>query len=82
MTRLQSYYMDLRASNQKLEKFHTPVLQQVIASIRRFNRKSDIKEQHPITQLVLCAMLAQLDKYIQKKANLYSAFCLAFAGFL
>ena len=74
--------MELGAFKQELKIFHTLVLQWVIADIRRFNKKPDIKERYPITWLVLHAMLAQLDKNIQKEANLYAAFCPAFAGFL
>ena len=82
MTGLQFYYVELGASKQKLEIFHTLVLQQVIAGVRRFNGEPNIKEQHPITRPVLRAMLVQLDKNTQKRANLYTAFCLAFTGFL
>ena len=82
MTGLQSYYVELRASKQKLEIFHTPFLQQVIAGIRRFNEEPDVKERHPITWPVLHAMLALLDKNTRKRANLYAVFCLAFTGFL
>ena len=82
ITGLQSYYEKLEASKQELEIFHTPVLQRIIAGIRRFNGEPDAKERHPITRPVLRAMLARLDKNTRKGANLYAAFCLAFAGFL
>lgn len=82
MTGLRSYHVELGASKQELEIFHTPVLQRVIAGIRRFNGEPDVKERHPITRPVLRAMLARLDKNTRKGANLYAAFCLAFAGFL
>ena len=82
MTGLRSYYVELGASKQELEIFHTPVLQRIIAGIRRFNGEPDAKERHLITRLVLRAMLARLDRNTRKRANLYAAFCLAFAGFL
>lgn len=82
MTGVRSYYVELGASKEDLEIFHTPLLERVIAGIRRFNGEPNVKERHPITRPVLRAMLTRLDKNTRKGANLYAAFCLAFAGFL
>lgn len=82
MTGVRSYYVELGASKEELEIFHTPILERIIAGIRRFNGESNIKERHPITRPVLRAMLTRLDKNTRKGASLYAAFCLAFAGFL
>ena len=82
MTGLQSYYVELGASKQELEIFHTPVLQRIIAAIRRFIGEPDAKERHPITWPVLYTILARLNRNTRKGANLYTAFCLAYAGFL
>lgn len=43
MMELQSYYVELRASKQELEIFHIHDFQQVIANIKWFNQKPDIK---------------------------------------
>ena len=59
-----------------------PIVERIIASIRRFNGKPKMKERHPVTQLVLLLMLTRLDKNTRKGANLYAAFFLAFAGSL
>lgn len=82
MTGVQSYYVELGTSKEDLEIFHTPLLEQVIASIRRFNGEPNIKERHLITRPVLRAILTRLDKNTRKGANLCTAFCLAFGGFL
>lgn len=82
MTGLRSYYMEFGASIPELDIFHTPILQQILAGIRRFNGEPDTKERHPITRPVLRAMLTRLDKNTRRGANLHAALCLAFAGFL
>ena len=50
------------ASKEELEIFHTPILERIIAGIRRFNGEPNVKERHPITRPVLRAMLTRLDK--------------------
>lgn len=49
MTGLRFYYVELRISKQNFEIFHTLVFLQVIAGIRHFNKKPNVKKQYPIT---------------------------------
>lgn len=54
--------MEFEASKQELEIFHTPIFQQIIADICRFNKKPNGKKRPPITQLVLRVILTRLNK--------------------
>lgn len=42
------HYIELRASKEELDIFYTPILEHIIASIRRFNGKPNVKKRHPI----------------------------------
>lgn len=66
MTGVQLYYVEFGASTEELDIFHTPIFECIIAGIRQFNGESNIKKQHPITRLVLRAMLTKLDKNTKK----------------
>lgn len=81
MTGVRSYYVELEAFKEELKIFHTLIFERIIACIRQFNRKPNVKERHLITQPVLCTILTKLDKNTQQEASLYAAFCFAFAGF-
>lgn len=65
-----------------LKVFHHPMLQRIIAGIRRMRGEAGVKERRPITRDLLLLMLANIDKTTRLGANLHAAFCLAFAGFL
>ncbi|KAL2036351.1 hypothetical protein N7G274_010933 [Stereocaulon virgatum] len=62
--------------------FHNPMLQRIIAGIRRCRGEAETKERRPITRDLLLKMLILCDRSTLAGANLYAAFCLAFAGSL
>ncbi|KAF6238651.1 hypothetical protein HO173_003157 [Letharia columbiana] len=65
-----------------LEVFHHPLLQRVIAGIRRLRGEADTKERRPITRDLLLHILTQFDKTSLEGATLHTSFCLAFTTFL
>ena len=66
----------------KLGVFHNPMLQRIIAGIHRLRGEAGTKERCPITRDLLLHLLATCNKNTIYRANIYAAFCLAFAGFL
>ena len=65
-----------------LELFRHPVLQRIVAGIKRKNGDPDTRERLPITRDLLLKLLATLDQANQAQATLHAAYCLAFAAFL
>lgn len=65
-----------------LELFRHPVLQMIVAGIKRKNGDPDTRERLPITCDLLLKLLATLDQANQAQATLNAAYCLAFAAFL
>jgi hypothetical protein len=57
-------------------------LQWIIRGINRFHAKPNKKEQLPITRCLRIGILTLLDGNEPRDANIYSAFCIAHAGFL
>ena len=80
LTGLRSAHVDMGYTD--LGVFHSPILQRIIAGIRRFCGEAGTKERRPITRDLLIQMLGLCNKTTIAGANLYAAFCLAFAGFL
>ena len=58
------------------------MLQRIVAGIRRLRGEAGTKERRPITRDLLLRLLATCNKNTMHGANIYAAFCLAFAGFL
>lgn len=77
---LRSYQVDIGLGD--LEVFQHPMLQRIIAGIRRLRGEKDTRERRPITRDILLKMLGLLDTNVYDDANLHAAFCLAFAAFL
>ena len=65
-----------------LTVFHHPQLQRIIAGIRRLRGEPGTKERYPITKDVLLQLLPLFDCRTRGGMTMYTAFCLAFAGFL
>ncbi len=80
LTGVRSTHVDMGFDD--LHVFHHPMLQRIIAGIRRMRGEPGVKERRPITRDLLLLMLADIDKTSRLGANLHAAFCLAFAGFL
>jgi integrase len=64
--------------------FDHPRLQRIVQGARRFYGETGTRERLPITRDVLLKILRCLPRWRTDlmQANLYAAFCLAFAGFL
>jgi integrase len=64
--------------------FDHPRLQRIIHGVRRFHGEGGTRERLPITRDILLKILQCLPRWRTDlmQANLYAAFCLAFAGFL
>ena len=65
-----------------LEVFHHPLLERILAGIRRLRGEANTRERRPITRDLLLQMLRQFDKNTRFGATMHASFCLAFAGFL
>ena len=80
LTAVRSTHVDMGCEG--LDVFHSPQLQRMIAGMRRLRGEAGTKERHPITKDILLKLLPQLDQSTEEGMTMYSAFCLAFAGFL
>ena len=65
-----------------LEVFHQPVLERIIAGIKRMHGKPQKRERLPITRDVLIKLLRKLDTTNEVQATLHAAYSIAFAAFL
>ena len=66
----------------ELEVYSHPILQRIIAGLRRLYGEGDTRERQPITRDILLKLISRFDQTTFEGANLHAAFCLAFAGFL
>ena len=66
----------------ELEVYSHPILQRIIAGLRRLYGEGDTCKRRPITRDILLKLISRFDQTTLEGANLYAAFCLAFAGFL
>ena len=66
----------------ELEVYSHPILQKIIAGLQKLYGEGDTRECWPITRNILLQLISRFDQTTLEGANLYSAFCLAFAGFL
>ena len=64
------------------DSFFHPMLQRVVAGIRKLRGEANTHEREPLTRGLLLRVLPLLDTSTQYGATLHAAFCLAFAGFL
>jgi hypothetical protein len=82
ITGLRSLHIDMGLPTDGI--FDHPRLQRIIHGARRFHGEAGIRERLPITREVLLKVLQCLPRWRTDlmQANLYAAFCLAFAGFL
>lgn len=80
LTGFRSAHVDMGYTD--LGVFHNPMLQRIIAVIRRLRGEAGTKERRPITRDVVLRILTFCNENTWTGANLYAAFCLAFAGFL
>ena len=84
---IKAYLAGVRSSQidtgfEDLETFQHPVLNRIIAGIKRKNGEADKKERMPITKNILLRLVKRLDLADNAQATLHAANCLAFAGFL
>lgn len=84
---IKAYLCGVRSAHvdmgfEDLDVFHHPLLQRVIAGIRRLRGEADIKERRPITRDLLLQILTRFDTSTLESATLHASFCLAFAAFL
>ena len=79
---LRSLRLDYTLDKTELEFYSHPILQKIIASLRKLHGEGDTCERQPITHDILLQIISRFDQTIFEMANLYSAFYLAFAGFL
>jgi hypothetical protein len=82
ITGLRSLHIDMGLPTDGI--FDHPRLQRIIHGARRFHGETGTRERLPITRDVLLKVLQCLPRWRTDllQANLYAAFCLAFAGFL
>jgi hypothetical protein len=82
ITGLRSLHVDMGLPIDGI--FDHPRLQRIIQGARRFHGEAGTRERLPITRDVLLKILQCLPRWRTDimQANLYAAFCLAFAGFL
>jgi integrase len=82
ITGLRSLHVDMGLPTDGI--FDHPRLQRIIHGARRFHGEAGTRERLPITRDVLLKILQCLPRWRtdSAQANLYAAFCLAFAGFL
>lgn len=80
MSGIRSLHVD--RGYEELELFHHPVLQRIVAGIKRKNGDPDTRERLPITRDLLLKLLASLDQENQAQDTLHAAYCLAFAASL
>lgn len=79
---LQSLRLDCILDKAELEVYSHPMLQRIIAGLRRLYGQGDTRERRPITRDILLKLISRFDQTTLEGANLHAAFCLAFAGFL
>ena len=65
-----------------LEVFHQPVLDRIIAEIKRMHGEPEKRERLPITRDFLIKLLRKLDTTNEVQATLHAAYSIAFAAFL
>jgi integrase len=82
ITGLRSLHVDMGLPIDGI--FDHPRLQRIVQGARRFYGETGTRERLPITRDVLLKVLQCLPRWRTDlmQANLYAAFCLAFAGFL
>ena len=79
---LRSLRLDCTLDEAEPKVYSHPILQRVIAGLRRLYGEGDTRERRPITREVLLKLVSRFDQTTLEGANLHSAFCLAFAEFL
>jgi integrase len=85
---IKTYLAGLRSAHVDLgftaldDSFHHPMLQRVVAGIRKFRGEAKVQEREPLTRDLLLRVLSLFDTSSQYGATLHASFCLAFAGFL
>lgn len=77
---VRSYQVDIGLQN--LEVFHHPMLERIIAGIKRLIGEKDKRERKPITREILIKLLEGLDTKTLDGATLHAAYSMAFAAFL
>ena len=77
-----SLRMDCTLDMAKWEVYGHPILQRIIAGLRKLYGEGDTQERWPITKDILLWLISRFDQTTFEYTNLYAAFCLAFAGFL
>ena len=80
LTGTRSAHVDMGFEDLKV--FQHPMLQRIVAGIRRIRGEPGVKERRPITRDLLLLMLSCINQNTRVGANLHAAFSLAFAGFL
>lgn len=78
---LRSLRLDSTLDMAELGVYSHPILQRIIAGLRRLYGEGDTCERQPITRDVLLKLISRFDQTTFEGANLHAAFCLAFAGF-
>ena len=79
---LRSLRQDCTLDVTELEVYSHPILQRIIAGLRRLYGEGETHERRPITRDILLQLISRFNQRTLEGANLHSAFCLAFAGFL
>lgn len=79
---LRLLWLDCTLDKAKLEVYSHPMLQRIIAGLRRLYGEGDTCERRPITRDILLKLISRFDQITLEGANLHAAFYLAFAGFL
>ena len=74
--------LDCILDRTELEVYSHPILQKIIAGVQRLHGEGDTRKLRPITCDILLQLISRFDQTTLEGANIYSAFCLAFAGFL
>lgn len=78
----QSLCLDCTLDMAELEVYSHPVLQKIIAGLRKLYKEGDTCKRQLITCDILLKLITRFDQTTFEDTNLYAAFCLAFVGFL
>jgi hypothetical protein len=82
LTKVKSYYVDMKHLDETLHIFYSNALQRMINEIKQVHEKSRSRERLSIVRLILMQLLETFDLSTLFNAILHSTFILTFAALL
>lgn len=79
---LRSLRLDCTLDKAELEIYSHPMLQRIIAGLRRLYGEGNTRKRWLITHNILLKLISRFYQTTLEGANLHAVFCLAFTGFL